>query len=164
MTLQFIRHFIDATEMVLKQVLGTVPDRGRVVIYDGSEVPVSHVNVIIGVTGQVSGQVAYGMGLETAQAIAAAMMGEPQTELTPIGESAIGELANMIAGNAVTLLSREGLKTDITHPSLLKGDNVQMNIQKTQNVLTPFNLPQGQLSMLVGLQKPAPEGAKIQAT
>ncbi|MCH7745973.1 MAG: chemotaxis protein CheX [Chloroflexi bacterium] len=51
---------------------------------------------------QIEGNVLYGFDIETAKAIAGTMMGEELDELDEIALSALGELANMISGNAAT--------------------------------------------------------------
>lgn len=78
----------------------------------------------IGMTGQLSGHVAFGLNEDVAIKMASAMMGGfPLEALDAIGESAISELGNMISGNATTLMYNQGLHVDITPPQLLVSSN-----------------------------------------
>ena len=77
------------------------------------------VTVVIRVKGLVEGNVLYGFDIETAKAIAGTMMGEDIDELDEIALSALGELANMISGNAATELAAAGFFCQISPPLLL---------------------------------------------
>ncbi len=62
--------------------------------------------VIVGVTGILTGQVIMTMDRETARNVASHMMNVPVPELNDMAISAVGELANMILGNAATISRR----------------------------------------------------------
>jgi hypothetical protein len=63
---------------------------------------VSEMNVtaLIGLSKDVRGNVAYGMGETTAQNVASCMMGFPVEEFDEMAKSAVAELANMLASRA----------------------------------------------------------------
>lgn len=63
------------------------------------------VSIAVGVSGQVKGQVIYGLSQVTATKIASAMMGQTTVAFDEMVASAVSELGNMISGNAATLLS-----------------------------------------------------------
>ncbi|MCH7552757.1 MAG: chemotaxis protein CheX, partial [Chloroflexi bacterium] len=84
------------------------------VLYDASAII-----AVVGVTGKLSGDVLYGFTQETAMAIASKMMGEPLEALDEMALSAICELANMITGNAATLLAEAGMACEINAPVLM---------------------------------------------
>nr|WP_282432679.1 chemotaxis protein CheX [Desulfosporosinus sp. HMP52] len=64
--------------------------------------------------------------------IASAMMGVSSiTELDDIAKSAIGELCNMTLGYTATLFSKENIVVDITPPTILTGDNIELSIPNT---------------------------------
>ena len=84
-------------------------------------------NVVCGVTGQVQGQVIYGMSLTTADKIASTMLGQPIKTFDALAASAIGELGNMISGNAMQHLSEAGWICDITPPTIMRGTNVKIS-------------------------------------
>ena len=78
--------------------------------------------IMIGITGEMRGQVMIAMKTTKACEIASKMMmGMPVPELDEMAMSAISELGNMIMGNAATILSTKGIGIDITPPTLCRG-------------------------------------------
>ncbi len=81
--------------------------------------------IMLGITGEISGQVCVVMGMNTAKDIASRMMmGMPVMELDDMARSALSELGNMIMGNAATLLFNNNISIDITPPTLLIGSAI----------------------------------------
>lgn len=78
--------------------------------------------IMLGITGEITGQVCVVMETDTAKDIASRMMmGMPITELDDMAKSALSELGNMMMGNAATLLSNSNVLIDITPPTLVFG-------------------------------------------
>ncbi|MBE5950177.1 MAG: chemotaxis protein CheX [Lachnospiraceae bacterium] len=78
--------------------------------------------IMLGITGEITGQVCVVMETETAKDIASRMMmGMPVSELDMMAKSALSELGNMMMGNAATLLSNSNVLIDITPPTLVFG-------------------------------------------
>ena len=95
--------------------------------------------IIIGVTGNMKGQVILSLNIPSACLIASKMMmGMPVTELNDMAKSAISELSNMILGNAATVFSKKGLSLDITPPSVCLGDNLDISVSNTTNICVPL--------------------------
>ena len=81
----------------------------------------------VGVTGGMRGQVCLGMVEEKAKFVASTMMmGMPVNELDDMARSALGELGNMIMGNASTIFSTLNIIFDITPPISLYGKNLKV--------------------------------------
>lgn len=87
---------------------------------------VSEMNVtaLIGLSKDVRGSVAYGMGEITAQNVASCMIGFPVEEFGETAKSAVAELANMLASRAAVILERGGFLVSISPPALIVGENV----------------------------------------
>jgi chemotaxis protein CheX len=68
------------------------------------------------------------------------MGGMEVKELDNISRSAVSELANMIMGNAAMLLYNQGVATEITPPSFLTGDNIEVYSDKLESVCVEFDL------------------------
>ena len=85
--------------------------------------------IMIGITGEMRGQVMIAMKITKACEIASKMM---------MAMSAISELGNMIMGNAATILSTKGIGIDITPPTLCRG---AMKISQTyaKNICIPMS-------------------------
>ncbi|MGN0318650.1 MAG: chemotaxis protein CheX [Lachnospira sp.] len=96
--------------------------------------------IMIGVTGEMRGQVIISITLQNACDIASRMMmGMPVPELDDMALSAISELGNMIMGNAATILSTKGIGIDITPPTLGRGE-IKFTQMYTKNVCIPLSV------------------------
>lgn len=95
--------------------------------------------IMIGVTGEMRGQVIIGMKFaEACQIASKMMMGMPVNDLDDMATSAISELGNMIMGNAATILSTKGVGIDITPPTLCRGA-IKLCQSYTKNICIPLN-------------------------
>jgi chemotaxis protein CheX len=107
---------------------------------------------VCGVTGQVEGQVIYGMSLSTADNIASAMLGQQIETFDALAASALGELGNMISGNALQFLSEAGWICDITPPTVMRGPDVRVTTISVPAIVVPLTMDHGDLFLTVGVQ------------
>lgn len=73
----------------------------------------------LGLVGQLSGEVLLNFEPQTALGVVSKMMMMPVNAIDAIGQSAISELGNMVAGNAATVFANNNIMIDITPPGLL---------------------------------------------
>ena len=111
--------------------------------------------IMLGITGEITGQVCVVMGAETAKDIASRMMmGMPVNALDDMAKSALSELGNMMMGNAATLLSNSNVLIDITPPTLLVGSAIlsspEMAVVKVPLIYQDYEI---QLSFLLKTAK-----------
>jgi len=66
------------------------------------------------------------------------MGGFPVKELDDLSKSAIGELCNMILGNTSTLFSQQKMFVDITPPTILTGNNIEVTLQNPVTLSVPL--------------------------
>ncbi|WP_421379108.1 chemotaxis protein CheX [Bacillus salacetis] len=79
------------------------------------------IGVLIGLTGDIRGQIILDGDIQDFQGLAASMFGMPlEGEML---ESFAGELGNMIAGNLSTQISQLGHSMDITPPAVIVGES-----------------------------------------
>ncbi len=81
----------------------------------------SDLSVLIRVTGDLVGWVSYELRKKDALRVVGTMMSERVFELDELGHSALGEVANMITGNAATALEVAGYTCDLRPPEFLAG-------------------------------------------
>jgi chemotaxis protein cheX len=94
---------------------------------------------MIGITGELKGQVIMAFEFNKALDVASKMMmGMQVTALDDMSISAISELGNMIMGNAATIFSTKGYVIDITPPSVCHGD-MTITQSYTQNICVPIH-------------------------
>jgi chemotaxis protein CheX len=143
MNVEYMNPFIEASQSVLQQTAGIDAKLGNIYLKT-SPYTSDSVAIIVGLTGKIRGQVIFTMGKKVAMNIASGMMGGmPVNELDEISKSAISEMTNMILGNTATILYNKGIGIEITPPSLLMGDNMQISPNKMKTVCIPLILSEG---------------------
>ena len=117
---EYINPFLESASIVLEQVANVKPTTGQLGVKDVKFVE-HYIWIQIGMTGQMTGDVVFGLHEAVALKLVSAMMGGfVLTEMDEMGQSAISELGNMISGNASTILFNKGVRVDITPPKLLQ--------------------------------------------
>lgn len=144
MNVEYINPFIQASQAVLKSIANMETSLGKVYLKT-SPYSSDTLAVVIGLMGDIKGQIIFSMNRIVACKIASAMMmGVPVCELDEVSKSAVAEAANMILGNAATLLDRKGVKTDITPPSIFMGDDMQVSAPQMKTICVPLNFNSGE--------------------
>jgi len=118
---EHINVFLMATSKILQDMCGYHVKIGKPAVKK-SEFTSDSVVIMIGVTGEMRGQVMLAFENSIACDIAGKMMMMPVEQLDEISTSAICELGNMIMGNASTVFSVEGVGIDITPPTMCRGN------------------------------------------
>lgn len=122
----FVNPFLEAATGVFKTVLSAELRRGRVVLKEQTD-PTHHVSIIIGITGAAHGQVVFNMTEEAAIKIAHHLTPQmTDSELRSEYPDILGEIANMIVGNAMNLFAAKGTSLDMTPPSIISGTNMSV--------------------------------------
>jgi len=140
---EYINPFIEASRTVIKAVANIDVSLGKIYLKT-SPYTSENLVVIVGIMGSLQGQVIFSMDKFVSLKIASAMMmGMPVNELNEMSKSAIAESANMVLGNAATILYNKGVKIQITPPSLMMGDNILISTPKMKTLCVPLNLSSG---------------------
>lgn len=123
MKAEVINPFLESARTVIEQVIQIAPSTGSPGMKT-MELIKDHIWIQIGLSGQLSGDIIFGLQEKVALRIVSVMMGGfVLTEMDEMGQSAISELGNMISGNASTILSNQGVLVDITPPKVVKSDH-----------------------------------------
>ncbi|WP_199620457.1 chemotaxis protein CheX [Paenibacillus alkalitolerans] len=139
MNSDYINPFLESARIVIEQVAGVKPSAGQlgikdIVAHDG------YLWIHIGMTGQMDGDIMFGLHEDVALKMVSAMMGGyALTELGEIGHSAISELGNMISGNASTMLYDRGVRVDITPPKIIQASD-SFNLKAKQALSIPLKM------------------------
>ena len=121
---EHLNPFLLSAKQVLQQVCNVEVTFGPI-SKDDFYVSGEPLFIMLGVTGEITGQVCMVMGTETAKDVASRMMmGMPVDVLDDMAKSALSELGNMMMGNAATLLSNNNVLIDITPPTLFVGSGI----------------------------------------
>lgn len=121
MQAKIVNPFLASSVMVLEQLIQVKAEVGSLKLVQVSMAS-DHIWLRIGLLGQLQGDIIFGFPKLVALKIVSGMMGGYEvTQFDELSQSAIGELGNMISGNASTLLYNEGIHIDITPPNLITG-------------------------------------------
>ncbi len=149
MNVEYLNPFIEASRNVFKQAVGFDMSIGKLNVKPQAY-SVSGVLIVVGIVGIIKGKAMLFINKDFACRIASAMMmGMPVNDLDEISKSALAELSNMILGNTATIFYKKGLQIDITPPSVIQGDNIEVTSSKQQNVGIPLVCEQGQMELLI---------------
>jgi chemotaxis protein CheX len=139
MKVEYVTPFVAGAISVMETLLGVKPERGQL-----SARPMmfttQQVNIVCGITGDIQGQVIFGMTVIAADRIASRMLGAPVVTFDQLAASAIAEMGNMISGNSATLLAGQGYQCDISPPTIVKGSNVKISTLDIPALVIPMRL------------------------
>ncbi|SPF45544.1 conserved hypothetical protein [Candidatus Desulfosporosinus infrequens] len=109
--------------------------------------------IIIGLTLDLRGSIAYSMSPSTAINIASTMMcGMPIAELDDMARSAVCEFANMSAGAGVSTLPKE-MKVDITPPTMIIGQKMALMMGSYDVLKTRITTPWGEIELRLSIEQ-----------
>ena len=135
MNTEYSEAFFNSFQSVMPQ-LG-IDDIKLIDISDiGNQIHTPEVVCIIGIIGDLRGNVIYAMSADAAKKIAGTMMGGMELDdFDEIAQSAISELGNMLAANACTELSYVSITVDVSTPTLMTGTfSVSANAQSVTRI------------------------------
>ena len=99
----------------------------------------------LGLIGNLTGTVILNLEHSTALEIVSKMMMMPVTAIDEIGQSAISELGNMVAGNAATVFANNNIIIDITTPGYYLGGDYPPDNNQVFSI--PFSCDAGDISV-----------------
>lgn len=129
LNIELAKPFVDATYDFLNLEIGlqVTKEPAAATTTQGTS---QEINVIIGITGAVSGQMIYGMSMTTAKSIAGLMLGRQIDSLDRTAQSALCELGNMVSGMAISRYDEQHSDVALTPPSLIAGKNIFISTLK----------------------------------
>jgi chemotaxis protein CheX len=146
---KYVNPFIEAGIHVVKQVTKIDVRRGHL-SYKQRPDPSYGVSIIIGV---YVGQVVYSMVREVAEKIVEKMLGgRSPHDRKILFVDTLGELANMITGNATAILNqKKDLSLKITTPAIATGDNLSVNLVMNPTLVLGLYSQYGPIEISVAL-------------
>ena len=166
MDVRLVNPFILAVKNVFSTMVGTEVLISKPHITMG-ERPRVDVSAIIGFSGDAVGSVALNFPIKTAVNAASKFAGIDITPQHPDFADALGELANMVAGQAKSKI--EGVSASISLPRVVVGADIQVLESKKTPILTlPCDSPLGRFNIeatmvLTGGKRPRAQTAGAQA-
>lgn len=134
---EYINIILEATKGIVDMVCQEDIERQAPYIKN-SPYTMSEISVNIGLTGDLKGQFVISLEKNVIKYIASRMMGGMEISDIEMAKSAIGELSNMIMGNAGMKLSELNKCIDITPPLIIEG---RVSISNpNQTISLPFKM------------------------
>jgi chemotaxis protein CheX len=112
------------------------------------------VSGMVGLAGTFKGLLAIHTPNEVAKAITSNFLGLDVDEINDDVQDAIGELANMLAGNIKLAIDESGKDVTLSIPSAVHGDEYSLNcLANAEWVVMPFATPAGEFLVELQVQK-----------
>ncbi|AQS11817.1 CheY-P phosphatase CheX [Clostridium saccharobutylicum] len=109
--------------------------------------------IIIGLMGDIKGNIIYGINEIDAKKIASVMMmGMPVEEFNELAQSAISELINMLTANVATNFSQQNVSVNISTPTLIYG-KFTANASSDKVICIPMNINEATIEVNISLEK-----------
>jgi chemotaxis protein CheX len=135
---------IAATTDVFSTMLGMDLVVGEVVDGAGGEVE-SNITAMLGLGGDIRGMLAVHCPAAVAMAITSGFLGMDVEELDEDVKDAIGEIANMVAGNLKIAFAGHDLKIELAIPTSIVGQSYRVGgMLGARRAAVPFAMEQGQ--------------------
>ncbi len=109
---------------------------------------------VIGLVGTHKGVLAIHLPQNVAMAVTGSFLGMDVEEVNEDVEDAVGELANMLAGDVKTALAANGRDIDISLPTIIAGREYDFQpTGETERIIIPFGCSAGNFSVELQLER-----------
>ena len=146
----YIKPFVVAVKRVFETMIAVPFSLGKPALKKGNEVP-HEISSIIGLSGNVTGSVVISLSHEVAFQLVSSLIGEEVNELDEVCTDAIGEIANMIAGNAKTDFPSQD--NAISVPSVVVGKHKVSYPSGIPIITIPCKTDKGEIIIEVALKE-----------
>jgi chemotaxis protein CheX len=152
MDLEYIEPFITATTGVFRDMFKEEPEYLNPYLLDRKNPGEWDISGVIGIAGDTKGAVVVSLSAELSALLTSRLVGHAVTPDDPDVVDAVGEVVNIIAGNAKKGL--EQFRLSISLPSIVRGKDHSVAWQSEIPIIgIPFKVPSGRFHLSVGLEK-----------
>ena len=151
MDVRFLNPFVESVFVVLEAELSIGAQRGELSLRR-SAYTTDEVTVAVYLTGQVQGVVLYGMSEKTALEIVSQILGEKFEYLDDLAQSGIGELGNVITGQASVRLSEAGYESKLSPPKVILQKSAMISNVDFDRILVPVKTEIGEIIVQIALR------------
>jgi chemotaxis protein CheX len=152
MNVEYINPFLKATTNVLKTMAFTEATSGKPYLKK-DQVAGGDISGVIGITGETEGSLSVSFSEASICFIVSNMFGEPVTAVNNEVEDAVGELTNMISGDARRELAEKGIMLTAGIPTVISGKNHTIKHMTNGPIIAiPFSTQAGTFIVEVGFR------------
>jgi chemotaxis protein CheX len=152
MHIKIVNAFVKAAQAVLAAETTLSFARGEMELSDHVYLS-DEVTVIISLVGQVRGTVLYSLAEADALTLAGYLLGEPFAAFTPLAQSGIAELGNVITGQATGTLAEAGCEVSLSPPTLLIGKGMALSTLDLPRLVVSLKSDMGVIGLHLALRQ-----------
>lgn len=150
---EIIIPFIQAASEIIFEISGSKVQAKEVKLHKGS-IASQGMAIIVGITGSLQGRIIIDSSFQDAVKFATAILQEDiKEEESELIESSMGELANMIAGRAVSMLNEMGESIKVTPPTIFKGTELKVTDKTPEMLIVPLSTNLGSIILNLSVIK-----------
>ena len=148
---EYINPFLEAASIVFKSILNVDLRRGKLVIKPSPN-PSMEIAIIIGIVGAITGEIVYSMEFNMVKKMANVLIpGLTEEQIKTEYVDIMGEIANMITGNAMNLFASTDKIIDITTPTVVDTKTQPYTPEQRVSLGILLYSPMGQLELNIAL-------------
>jgi chemotaxis protein CheX len=151
MKVELIQPFVSSADSVLGMVLEGPTQVGDLTM-EGEVYRRKGVAAVITFEGDIEGRIIFDLDPETALRVACYLAGGDVESSDEIVRETLCEIANMITGNAVTLLNDQGYHFRVHPPEIHTDPEGLKNSQDTEALVMSFETPNGIVYMNIAMR------------
>lgn len=152
MKAEFVNPFLQATQDVFQQMMSLEIEKGKLELKEDL-IAGQEANVLIGVVGALAGVVVYSFPKSTALEMVKSMSGMEMNTLDIFVTSALGEVGNIISGNALSYLARANYHCDIVPPQIILGEKKSISLATPKSLLVSIKTKIGDFDISIALKE-----------
>lgn len=151
MKMELIHPFISAMDAVLAETMQSTPKMADLTMEEEGYRR-KGIAALIAIRGEIEGRVILDMESSTAAKIAGTLAGSEVEESEDTVRETVLELANMVTGNAVSLLNDRGFSFKVFPPEIHTIDQCESTGRESEAMLLSFETPAGLVYMNIAMR------------
>ncbi|WP_320171172.1 chemotaxis protein CheX [Maridesulfovibrio sp.] len=153
MNVELAKPFIKAAVDVLSMMAMITPNPGKPYVKK-TNTAMGDVTGLVGITGDMNGTISITFSKSCAVAIVKNMLGDDIQDIVQDVQDAVGEIVNMVSGQARAGLAEQGMVFSGSTPSVIMGDNHSITHIATSPIMAiPFSTDAGEFTIEFCFQK-----------
>ncbi|MDR0466586.1 MAG: chemotaxis protein CheX [Deltaproteobacteria bacterium] len=146
-TVEIAKAFVAATANILSTMANINPTAGNVFVKKDRDA-LGDFSAIIGVTGKYRGSICVTFSREGAILVAKGMLGDDLGDIEQDIADTVGEIANMVSGQARATIAQKGVTLHGSTPTIVVGENHRVtHLSKSPVMCIPFTMPKGSFTV-----------------
>ncbi len=152
MKAEYVNAFYKATVDVFRMMIDIEVEQGQITVTEGL-ISSRDANVILGVTGDLRGSILFSFPKDMTLEMVYIMSSMRMEEIDNFVSSALGEVANIIGGNALSNLAAANYTCDIVPPQILIGNYQSVSMANEKALRIPLMTNIGEFDITIYLKE-----------